>query len=56
MMKQINDFSKAKAMKGQFRESIKDMKINLYRDVVDKLSSNPMSLKGVRQVARIVFK
>ncbi len=44
MWKQVQTFGKEYASKGTYRESMQDMKRNIYRDVFNKLLSNPLSL------------
>ena len=51
MMDQIKGFSAEFAPKGKFRESLKDMKLNMYKDVHNKLFQNPVSIQCIRRVA-----
>lgn len=51
MKAQIEQFSREYAAKGEFRESVKDMKMNFFRSTYDKLIQNPMSLQAIRRVA-----
>jgi len=51
MMDQVKSFSTEFSPKGKFRESVKDMKLNMYSDVYNKLISNPVSLQCLRRVA-----
>lgn len=53
MLNKIKKFSSEYAPKGVYRESAKDMKISIYKDVYNKLMMNPMSLHAIKRVARM---
>ncbi len=44
MWQQIQKFGKEYALKGQYRESMRDMKKNFYGGLYNKLLTNPLSL------------
>ncbi|CDW77360.1 enoyl-hydratase [Stylonychia lemnae] len=51
MFNQILGFKKDYGPKGLFRQSVKDAKTNVYKDVINKLLLNPVSLQFVRKIA-----
>jgi hemolysin-activating ACP:hemolysin acyltransferase len=53
MLDKIKKFSTEFAPKGVHRDSVSDMKKNIFKDAYHKMMMNPMSLKGIRRVAQM---